>query len=86
MTKHSRREREQRAAEVQRVREIEAAWVGSLPKDVAEAFARDVESARARGPLERPADMAPGTAPNPPRPGREPREPRSSQTRSRRGR
>jgi hypothetical protein len=75
MTKRSRVEQAQRAAEHDRIREIEAAWVARLSAEEKAAFRRDVESARARQPEPRP-DMAPGTAPNPPRPGREPREPK----------
>jgi hypothetical protein len=78
MTKHSKHERRQRSNESDRVREIEAAWLGSLPKAVAETFANDVQVARARPPAPRRADMAPGTAPNPPRPGREPRPPKET--------
>ena len=55
MAKHSRRERERRAQETERVREIEAAWFGSLPAETAKAFTRSVEAARARPPAERPA-------------------------------
>jgi len=73
MTKHSKAERERRAAESLRVTEIEAAWMGSVPAATAKAFTIAVEAARARGPEERRPDMAPGTLPNPPRPGREPR-------------
>jgi hypothetical protein len=73
MAKHSRPERERRAAETERVREIESAWARSVPQAVAQQFAKEVEAARARGPLPKPPDMAPGTAPRPPRPGREPR-------------
>ena len=73
MTKHARYEREQRAAQTERIKEIEAAWMGSLPPATAKAFTADVAAARARGPQEPPAPMAPGTAPRPPRPGREPR-------------
>jgi len=82
MTKHSKHEREKRAQERDRVREIEAAWTGSLPPAVAETFALDVQAARARPPAPRRPDMAPGTAPNPPRPGHEPRQPKDK-TRSR---
>jgi hypothetical protein len=84
MTKHSRFEREKRAQEAERTKQIEAAWYGSLPPDTAKAFARDVEAARARGPLPPPPDMAPGTAPRPPRPGREPKpaEDRNTKRRS----
>lgn len=84
MTKHSKRERERRTEETERVRQIEAAWMGSLPAATAKAFAADVEAARARGPEPRPADMAPGTLPRPPRPGHEPRPPKEPQ-RPRRG-
>jgi hypothetical protein len=83
MTKHSRRERELRAAETERVKEIESAWVRSVPAEAAVAFAASVDAARARGPQERPPDMAPGTPPRPPRPGREPKPPKDAQ-RSRR--
>jgi hypothetical protein len=50
MTKHSKRERERRVEEGERVRQIEAAWIGSLPPAVAKAFTTSVEAARARGP------------------------------------
>lgn len=83
MTKHSKREREQRARETGRVKEIEAAWTASVPTDVARAFAASVEAARARGPLPPAPNMAPGTLPNPPR--REPK-PTKEQERPRRGR
>ncbi len=73
MTKHSKAERERRAAEGARVTEIEAAWMGSVPAATAKAFTIAVEAARARGPEARRPDMAPGTLPNPPRPGHEPR-------------
>ncbi len=85
MTKRSEFERRRRAAETERLGEIERAWRGSLPADVAEHFDRQVAAARARGPLAPPPDMAPGTAPNPPRPGREPKPPKSD-NRQRRGR
>jgi len=84
MTKHSKRERERRAEESERVRQIEAAWVGSIPPATAKAFALDVEAARARGPEPRRPDMAPGTAPRPPRPGHEPKPPKDAE-RPRRG-
>ena len=51
MTKHSKHEREQRAAQTELVRQQEAAWFAALPSDVAKAHTRDVEAARARGPL-----------------------------------
>ena len=76
MTKHSKHEREKRAQESERTKQIEAAWYGSLPADTAKAFTREVEAARARGPLPPRPDMAPGTAPRPPRPGHEPRPPK----------
>jgi len=81
MTKHSKHENERRAAETARVREIEAAWVASVPKPVAEMFNAAVAAARSRPPAERPADMAPGTAPRPPRPGHEPRPTKEERTR-----
>jgi hypothetical protein len=71
VAKHSKFENERRAAETARVKEIEAAWMGSLPKPVAEAFVDAVTAARARPPQGPPANMAPGTRPNPPK--REPR-------------
>jgi hypothetical protein len=76
MTKHSRREREQRSAETERVKEIESAWARSVPAATAAVFAASVQAARERGPQEKPPDMAPGTRPNPPRPGREPKPPK----------
>jgi hypothetical protein len=85
MTKHSRRERDQRAAETERIRQIEDAWSRSVPPETARTFALEVEAARARGPLPPPPDMAPGTPPRPPRPGHEPKEPRET-GRPRRGR
>ena len=83
MTKHSKRERDQRSRESDRMKEVEAAWTASVPADVAREFAAGVDAARARGPLPPPPDMAPGTLPNPPK--REPRaEPKEE--RPRRGR
>ena len=76
MAKHSKRERERRGAETERVKQIESAWVASLPAAIAGAFTRDVAAARAREPEQRRPDMAPGTPPRPPRPGHEPREPK----------
>ena len=81
VARHSKHERERRKAETERVREIEAAWMGSLPPAQAKAFAESVASARARGPEEKRPDMAPGTAPRPPRPGREPRPPKDERPR-----
>ncbi len=83
MTKHSRREREKRVAETERVKEIESAWMKSIPSATATAFALAVEAARARGPLPPRPDMPPGTLPRPPRPGHEPKPPKE-ETRPRR--
>ncbi len=83
MTKHSRAEREKRAAETVRIQEIERAWQGSVPAPIAKEFAAQVKAARERGPYERQPDMAPGTAPRPPRPGHEPK-PKKDETTSRR--
>ncbi len=73
MTKHSKFENERRAAETTRLKEIEAAWIGSLTKPAAEAFNAAVAAARSRPPQEPSPNMAPGTRPNPPK-----REPRPS--------
>ncbi len=67
MARHSKYENERRAAETARVKEIEAAWMGSLPKPVAEAFVSAVAAARARPPQGPAENMAPGTRPNPPK-------------------
>ena len=67
MAKHSKYEKQQRAAETVRVAEIQAAWFGSLPKADAESFTRAVEAARARPPAGPPPNQPPGTRPNPPR-------------------
>ena len=83
MTKHSKAERERRAAEHEDVVRIQSAWAASVPPAKAEEFATAVAAARARGPLPPPPDMAPGTPPRPPRPGREPK-PAKDQTKSRR--
>jgi hypothetical protein len=83
MAKHSRAERERRKQDNAAVARIEAAWQASVPAERATEMAQAVKAARARGPAQRPPDMAPGTAPNPPRPGREPK-PKKEQTRSRR--
>ena len=74
MTKHSKRERERRVQETERVNQIQAAWIGSVAPAVAKAFAAGVEAARARGPHVPAPDMPPGTMPRPPRPGHEPKE------------
>ena len=78
MTKHSPYERAQRAAETERMKQVEAAWYASIPAEV--------EAAHARGPLPPPPDMAPGTLPNPPRPGREPKPVKDDRRPSRGGR
>jgi hypothetical protein len=67
MAKHSRSENEKRAAQHARMKEIEAAWLGSLPKPAHEAFVAAVTSARNRPPAPPAPNMAPGTRPNPPR-------------------
>ena len=51
MTKRSKYEQAQRAAQTVRVKEIEAAWIGSLPADRAKAFVAAVEVARNRPPV-----------------------------------
>jgi hypothetical protein len=79
MTKHSKAERARRAQQNEDVARIEAAWVASVPPARQKEFAESVAEARARGPQERPPDMAPGTPPRPPRPGREPKPPKDSQ-------
>ena len=81
MARHSKHERERRSAETERVKQIEAAWLGSLPSAAAKAFAESVAAARARGPQEKRPDMAPGTLPRPPRPGREPKPPKDERPR-----
>jgi hypothetical protein len=83
MTKHSRNERDRRAAESARMVEVERAWMGSIPAPVAAEFARAVAAAHARGPLPKQPDMAPGTLPRPPRPGHEPK-PKKEETSSHR--
>jgi len=77
--------RERRKAENERLVEIERAWRGSIPSDVAAAFDAGIRAAKARGPVPPPPDMAPGTAPRPPRPGHEPKPPKNDD-RTRRGR
>ena len=86
MTKHSPHERARRAAETERMKQIEAAWYASLPAETAKAFAAEVEVARARGPRQPPPDQPPGTLPNPPRPGREPKPPKDDRRSGRGGR
>ena len=73
--------KEPRAAQTVRVKEIEAAWLGSLPADRSKAFVAAVEVARSRPPAEPRANMAPGTQPHPPRPGHEPRAPKEERNR-----
>ena len=82
MTKHSKHEREKRAAESDRMVEIGKAWTASIPASVAAEFAREVAAAQSRV-YEKQPDMAPGTLPRPPRPGREPK-PAKEETRSKR--
>jgi hypothetical protein len=84
MPKHSEFERRRRAAESERVVEIERAWRGSLPADVAAKFDAQVKASKERGPMPPQPDMAPGTAPRPPRPGHEPKPPKP-ELRPRRG-
>jgi hypothetical protein len=67
MAKHSKFENAKRAEQTARIKEIEQAWLGSLPKPEAQAFAQAVASARARPPQPPAPNMAPGTKPNPPR-------------------
>jgi hypothetical protein len=82
MTKHSRAERERRAAQTVRVKEIEAAWLGSLTPEIAKSFTTAVQAARSRPPQAPPEPMAPGTAPRPPRPGREPKPSKEERNKS----
>jgi hypothetical protein len=81
VAKHSKYEKARRGAETERVKQIEAAWVGSLTSAAAKAFSESVSVARARGPEEKRPDMAPGTAPRPPRPGHEPKPPKEERPR-----
>ena len=76
MTKRSAFEKARRADEQARMVEVERAWRGSIPADVAAAFDAQVRAAHERGPLPPPPNQAPGTRPNPPRPGREPKPPK----------
>jgi hypothetical protein len=84
-TKRSKFERERRTAESARVAEIERAWRGSIPKDVAAQFDAQVRAVKERGPLPPPPNQPPGTIPNPPKVIREPKAPKADD-RSRRGR
>jgi len=83
MTKHSKAERERRKRQNENLERIQAAWSASIKPAAAAEFNERVAAARARGPLQPPPDMAPGTMPNPPRPGREPKPPKLD-TRSKR--
>lgn len=85
MSRLSGAKRVRRAAANERLVEIERAWRGSIPADVATSFDAQVRAAKERGPLAPPPDMAPGTMPNPPRPGHEPK-PKKTDERPRRGR
>jgi len=73
MTKRSRYEQAQRAAEDERTRETGERWMARLSPAERNAFSELVAAAHARPPAERAPNMAPGTRPNPPRPGREPK-------------
>jgi hypothetical protein len=77
---HTARKAEQQA----RMAEVERAWRGSVPPDVAKAFDEQVRASKARGPIPPPPDMAPGTPPRPPRPGHEPKPPKTDERRRRR--
>lgn len=79
MSKRSAFKRERKAAERERMIEVERAWRGSIPADVAAAFDAQVRAVQARGPQPPPPDMAPGTPPRPPRPGHEPKPPKSDE-------
>ena len=50
MARHSKFERERREAETERVKQIEAAWMGSLPTATAKAFAESVAAPAPAGP------------------------------------
>lgn len=77
MTKGSGYKKARKADAQARMVEVERAWRGSIPADVAAAFDAQVRTAKARGPVPPPPDMAPGTRPNPPRPGHEPKAPKA---------
>ncbi len=81
MARHSKFERERRSTETERVKQIEAAWLGSLPAATSKAFVESVAAARARPPEEKRPDMAPGTLPRPPRPGHETKPPKDERPR-----
>lgn len=83
MVKHAKFERERRTAEHARVKDIEAAWLGSLPAALVKDFNEAVARVRVRAAREPRPDMAPGTLPRPPRPGREPKPSKEERKRSR---
>ena len=80
MTKRSRYEREQRAAQNVRAKQITEEWERAIPPERLAAFNAEVAAAKARGPLPPKPLQAPGTLPNPPRPGNEPK-PKKEETR-----
>jgi hypothetical protein len=84
MTKRSGFKRARRAAEHERMAEVERAWRGSVPPEIAADFDAQVRAAKERGPLPPPPDMPPGTAPRPPRPGHEPKPPKTDDRQRRR--
>ena len=67
MTKHSKSERERRAAESARMVEIQRAWEGSIPSAAAE-FALEVASARVLADPFRRSPIWPRHAPETPSP------------------
>jgi hypothetical protein len=77
MSKRSADKKARKALEQARMVDVERAWRGSIPADVAKAFDAQVKAAKDRGPVPPPPNMAPGTRPNPPRPGREPKPPKA---------
>src|SRR3954451_7114933 len=92
MAKHSKRERERRATESERVRPVEAAWVGSVPPATVKQFTLAGEAAPARGPGEaggagpggtkpRAPPRPPAPPPPPPRPAQEPKPPKEERGR-----
>ena len=82
MTKFSKTERARRTERNEAVARIQAAWQASVPAARAKEFDAAVAEAKARGPVERRADMPKGTLPNPPRPGHEPKPKKIDNTRS----
>lgn len=84
MAKKTRAKRAARKKQNEDVERIQAAWSASVKPAAAAEFNERVAAARARGPIQPPPDMAPGTAPNPPRPGREPKPPKSDNRAKRR--